>query len=86
MNAAPPLYSCERIIGRWAANLIDNFDRKLDDLTQAETHGRTTMAGNRPTPRAASGPGSKDIDADWVTLKCGNYNKVTKTCSGQNYK
>ncbi len=31
-------------------------------------------------------PGSKDIDADWVTLKCGNYNKVTKTCSGQNYK
>jgi urea transport system substrate-binding protein len=31
-------------------------------------------------------PGSKDIEADWVTLKCGNYNKVTKVCSGQNYK
>jgi urea transport system substrate-binding protein len=31
-------------------------------------------------------PGSKDIDADWVTLKCGNYNKVTKKCSGQNYQ
>jgi urea transport system substrate-binding protein len=31
-------------------------------------------------------PGSKDIEADWVTLKCGNYNKVTKQCSGQNYK
>ncbi|MCU1334586.1 MAG: urtA [Bryobacterales bacterium] len=31
-------------------------------------------------------PGSKDIDADWVTLKCGNYNKTTKKCSGQNYK
>src|SRR5712692_437545 len=31
-------------------------------------------------------PGSKDIDADWVTLKCGNYNKITKKCSGQNYK
>jgi urea transport system substrate-binding protein len=30
-------------------------------------------------------PGSKDIDADWVTLKCGNYNKTTKKCSGQNY-
>jgi len=29
--------------------------------------------------------GSKDIEADWVTLKCGNYNTVTKTCSGQNY-
>jgi len=31
-------------------------------------------------------PGSKDIEADWVTLKCGNYNKATKVCSGQNYK
>ena len=30
-------------------------------------------------------PASKDIEADWVTLKCGNYNKVTKKCSGQNY-
>jgi urea transport system substrate-binding protein len=27
-------------------------------------------------------PGSKDTEADWVTLKCGNYNTVTKTCSG----
>ena len=31
-------------------------------------------------------PSDKDITADWVTLKCGNYNKATKTCSGQNYK
>jgi len=31
-------------------------------------------------------PGSKNIEADWVTLKCGNYNTVTKKCSGQNYK
>jgi urea transport system substrate-binding protein len=31
-------------------------------------------------------PGSKDIEADWVTLKCGNYNTVTKKCSGQNYE
>jgi urea transport system substrate-binding protein len=31
-------------------------------------------------------PGSKDIDADWVSLNCGNYNKTTKKCSGQNYK
>src|SRR5262245_42873480 len=27
-------------------------------------------------------PGSKDLDADWVTLKCGNYNTVTKKCGG----
>jgi urea transport system substrate-binding protein len=31
-------------------------------------------------------PGSKDIEADWVTLKCGNYNTKTKQCSGQNYE
>jgi urea transport system substrate-binding protein len=29
--------------------------------------------------------GSKDIEADWVALKCGNYNSKTKKCSGQNY-
>jgi urea transport system substrate-binding protein len=27
-------------------------------------------------------PGSKDLESDWVTLKCGNYNTVTKTCGG----
>ncbi len=31
-------------------------------------------------------PGSKDIEADWVSLKCGNYNTITKKCSGQNYE
>ena len=30
-------------------------------------------------------PSSKDITADWVTLKCGNYNTKTKKCSGQNF-
>jgi len=28
-------------------------------------------------------PGSKDLVSDWVKLKCGNYNKVTKKCGGQ---
>ncbi|MBI2716458.1 MAG: ABC transporter substrate-binding protein [Rhizobiales bacterium] len=28
-------------------------------------------------------PGSKDLEADWVKLKCGNYNNVTKKCGGQ---
>jgi len=30
-------------------------------------------------------PADKDIVADWVTLKCGNFNKSTKKCSGQNF-
>ncbi len=28
-------------------------------------------------------PGSKDLKADWVDLKCGNYNTVTKKCGGK---
>ncbi|HVI27649.1 urea ABC transporter substrate-binding protein [Hansschlegelia sp.] len=28
-------------------------------------------------------PGSKDLEADWVNLKCGNYNTKTKKCGGQ---
>jgi urea transport system substrate-binding protein len=31
-------------------------------------------------------PDSKILEADWVTLKCGNYNTKTKVCSGTNYK
>ena len=28
-------------------------------------------------------PGSKDLEADWVKLKCGNYNTKTNKCGGQ---
>ena len=31
-------------------------------------------------------PGSMDVEADWVELKCGNYNTKTRECSGQNYE
>jgi urea transport system substrate-binding protein len=31
-------------------------------------------------------PVSRETEADWVKLKCGNYNTKTKVCSGQNYK
>jgi urea transport system substrate-binding protein len=31
-------------------------------------------------------PSDKNVTADWVTLKCGNYNTATKQCSGQNFK
>jgi len=27
-------------------------------------------------------PARRILEADWVTLKCGNYNKVTKKCGG----
>ena len=28
-------------------------------------------------------PGSRDLKADWVDLKCGNYNTVTQKCGGK---
>jgi urea transport system substrate-binding protein len=31
-------------------------------------------------------PVSRETEADWVKLKCGNYNTKTKVCSGQNYE
>jgi urea transport system substrate-binding protein len=31
-------------------------------------------------------PVSRETEADWVKLKCGNYNTKTKVCSGQSYK
>ena len=51
----------------------------------------STSCGRPPAPVPGDAwsdflPGSKDIEADWVTLKCGNYNTKTKVCSGQNYK
>jgi urea transport system substrate-binding protein len=43
----------------------------------------TTVAGDAWSKYL---PADKYIVADWVTLKCGNYNTQTKVCSGQNYK
>jgi urea transport system substrate-binding protein len=37
------------------------------------------VAGDAWSPYLA---GSKDLVADWVKLKCGNYNTVTKKCGG----
>ncbi len=31
-------------------------------------------------------PVSRDTEADWVKLKCGNFNTATKVCSGQKYE
>jgi len=29
--------------------------------------------------------GSKDVISDWAKLKCGNYNTISKSCTGQNF-
>ena len=45
---------------------------------------KTEVMADFDTPWATDFlPGSKDLESDWVTLKCGNYNKVAKKCGGQ---
>ena len=45
-----------------------------------------TPARCRATRGRTSCRAARTSQADWVTLKCGNYNTKTKVCSGQNYK
>jgi urea transport system substrate-binding protein len=44
---------------------------------------KTEIPGQAWSPYLAS---DKGVVADWVKLKCGNYNTITKVCSGQNLK
>jgi urea transport system substrate-binding protein len=88
------------IIGLEVANLTGIGAAKMlpnHHLTKPVLIGEVRADGQFDTvwktPAAVPGdawsdflPGSKDIEADWVTLKCGNYNTKTKQCSGQNYK
>ncbi len=87
------------IIGLETPNLSGGMAKVLPNhhITKPEYIGEVKADGQFNTVWKSAGavpgdawsdflPGSKDIEADWVTLKCGNYNKVTKKCSGQNYK
>jgi urea transport system substrate-binding protein len=86
------------IIGLETPNLTGGIARMLPNhhLTKPVLIGEVRADGQFDTVWKTAGtvpgdawsdflPGSKDIEADWVVLKCGNYNKVTKKCSGQNF-
>jgi urea transport system substrate-binding protein len=87
------------IIGLETPNLTGGIAKMLPNhhLTKPVLIGEVRADGQFDTVWQTTGlvpgdawsdflPGSKDIEADWVTLKCGNYNTKTKQCSGQNYK
>jgi urea transport system substrate-binding protein len=89
----------EAIIGLETPNLTGGIAKMLPNhhLTKPVLIGEVRADGQFDTVWKTEGtvpgdawtdflPGSKDVEADWVTLKCGNYNKTTKVCSGQNYQ
>jgi urea transport system substrate-binding protein len=89
----------DAMIGLEAPNLTGGISKMLPNhhLTKPVLIGEVRADGQFDTVWQTKGlvagdawsdflPGSKDIEADWVTLKCGNYNTKTKQCSGQNYK
>jgi urea transport system substrate-binding protein len=82
------------MIGQEFPNLTGGMSKMLPNhhLTKPVLIGEIRADGQFDTvwktPDAVPGDawtdyldGSKDTEADWVTLKCGNYNTVTKTCS-----
>jgi urea transport system substrate-binding protein len=86
------------IIGLTTPNLTGGIATMLPNhhLTKPVLIGEIRADGQFDTVWKTSGlvagdawsdflPGSKDIEADWVKLKCGNYNTKTGKCSGQNY-
>jgi urea transport system substrate-binding protein len=89
----------DAMIGLEAPNLTGGTSKMLANhhLTKPVLIGEVRADGQFDTVWKTAGlvpgdawsdflPGSKDIEADWVSLKCGNYNTKTKQCSGQNYK
>jgi urea transport system substrate-binding protein len=89
----------DAMIGIEVPNLTGGMAKMLPNhhLTKPVLIGEVRADGQFDTVWQTSGlvpgdawsdflPGSKDIEADWVTLKCGNYNTQTKKCSGQNYE
>ena len=85
----------EALIGVEAPNLTGGMSRMLPNhhITKPVFIGEVRADGQFDvvwkTPNLVPGdawskylPGSKDLEADWVTLKCGNYNTVTKKCGG----
>src|SRR5450631_701367 len=85
----------EALPGIQAANLTGGTSKMLPNhhitkpvyIGEIRADGQFNVVYKTPdlVPGAAWSPyleGSKDLVADWVTLKCGNYNKVTKKCGG----
>ncbi len=85
--AALPGIKVPNLTGGMAEMLPNHHITKPVFIGEIKADGQFNVVWKTPglVPGAAWSPyleGSKDLIADWVTLKCGNYNKVTKKCGG----
>jgi len=84
---ALPGIQAPNLTGGTATMLPNHHITKPVYIGEIRADGQFNVVYKTPdlVPGAAWSPyleGSKDLVADWVTLKCGNYNKVTKKCGG----
>src|SRR6187455_3498321 len=86
--AALPGLSTPNLTGGTATMLANHHITKPVYIGEVRADGQFNVVFKTPVvPGDAWSdflPGSKDSEADWVKLKCGNYNTKTKVCSGQN--
>jgi urea transport system substrate-binding protein len=89
--AALPGLSTPNLTGGTATVLPNHHITKPVYIGEVRADGQFNVVWKTPGVVAGDAwsdylPGSKDTEADWVKLKCGNYNTKTKVCSGQNTK
>jgi urea transport system substrate-binding protein len=84
---ALPGIQAPNLTGGTSTMLPNHHITKPVFIGEIRADGQFDVVWNTPNlvPGAAWSPyleGSKDLVADWVTLKCGNFNKVTNKCGG----
>ena len=89
--AALPGLKTPNLTGGVAEMLPNHHITKPVYIGEVKADGQFNVVWKTPTTVPGDAwsdflPGSKDLTADWVKLKCGNYNTKTQKCSGQNYK
>jgi urea transport system substrate-binding protein len=89
--AALPGLEVPNLTGGMAKVLPNHHITKPVYIGEVDADGQFDVVWKTPTTVPGDAwsdylPADKDVVADWVTLKCGNYNTRTKVCSGQNYK
>jgi urea transport system substrate-binding protein len=85
--AALPGIKVPNLTGGTSEMLANHHITKPVFIGEVRADGQFDVVWKTPglVPGAAWSPyleGSKDLIADWVKLKCGNYNKVTNKCGG----
>src|SRR5215813_9344589 len=84
---ALPGIKVPNLTGGTSEMLANHHITKPVFIGEVRADGQFDVVSKTPglVPGAAWSPyleGSKDLIADWVKLKCGNYNKVTNKCGG----